>query len=84
MVPEPEISDTEIKSLSFEQALKELENLVRCLDAGQMSLEEMIAACERGTTLKAHCDAKLAQGRTKIEQIIVSSDNTVTTEELTI
>lgn len=76
---QPQIAVTE---LNFEQAMCELETLVRRLEEGQMTLEEMIAACERGTALKAHCDAKLQQGQARIDQIIVSPDGAVSTQPM--
>lgn len=73
---------TNVDDLNFEQAMRELESLVRRLEEGQMTLEEMIAACERGTALKKHCDAKLQQGQARIDQIIVSPEGDVSAEPM--
>ena len=73
---------TPVAELKFEHAMQELESLVRRLEEGQMTLEEMIAACERGTALKKHCDAKLQQVQARIDQIIVTPDGTVSTQPM--
>ena len=68
---------TDIASMSFEQALKELEAIVRKLEAGQGELENSILDYERGNLLKAHCQKKLADARMKVEKIIQSADGKV-------
>lgn len=65
----PEAPD--LSSLSFEQALKELEEIVGKLESGQAPLEESIALYGRGAELKAHCEAKLEQARLRVEKIVV-------------
>lgn len=67
----------EIDSLSFEQAMAELEGIVRGLEAGDIALEQSIAAYERGAQLKKHCEAKLAGARARIEKITLSPDGSV-------
>jgi exodeoxyribonuclease VII small subunit len=59
----------EIKALSFEEALKQLEELVRQLEKGESRLDDAIQAYERGANLKKHCEAKLAEARMKVERI---------------
>jgi exodeoxyribonuclease VII small subunit len=59
----------EIKALSFEEALKQLEELVRQLEKGESRLDDAISAYERGANLKKHCEAKLAEARMKVERI---------------
>lgn len=54
---------------SFEQALKELEEIVRKLETGELSLDESISLYERGQKLKAECEARLANARARIELI---------------
>lgn len=61
----------DIDSLTFEQALSELERIVGQLESGQAALEESIALYERGARLKAHCEARLEQARLKVEKIVV-------------
>lgn len=66
-MPEP----AEIASLSFEQALAELEAIVQKLESGQAPLEESIEMYERGARLKAHCESRLEAARLKVEKIVV-------------
>ncbi len=68
-----------IESLSFEDALSELETIVRALESGQAKLEESISSYERGIALKKHCEAKLREAQEKIEKITVTADGSVTT-----
>ena len=48
----------DIKELTFEQALSELEEIVEKLEQGDIDLEDSIDIYERGTLLKAHCEEK--------------------------
>jgi exodeoxyribonuclease VII small subunit len=63
---------------SFEQALKELEDIVRQLESGELSLDASISLYERGQALKAQCEAKLAEAKARIEQISQSGDGVAT------
>ena len=65
---------TDIKDLSFERALKELETIVSRLERGDVELEESIAIYERGEALKARCDALLKQAEARIEKITLGAD----------
>ncbi len=60
----------EFKQLSFEDALKNLETLIRQLESGEVSLEESISLYERGSILKSLCEEKLKQAQMRVEQII--------------
>lgn len=71
-----------LESLSFEQALEELETIVRDLETGKSALEESIGAYERGIALKNHCEKKLKEAQSKIEKITVQPDGTIKTEPL--
>ena len=70
----------DIESMSFEDALKELESIVQQLERGQIKLDEAIAAYERGATLKRHCEQKLAEAKAKVEKITLAADGTVGSE----
>ena len=70
----------DIAALSFEDALIELEKLVKQLEDGKAKLDDAITAYERGAFLKRHCEAKLREAQAKIEQITVGSDGTITTK----
>ena len=67
----------EIDSMSFEDALKELEGIVKQLEQGQVKLDEAITAYERGALLKKHCEQKLAEAKMKVDKIVFSSDGSV-------
>ncbi|GCD52654.1 exodeoxyribonuclease VII small subunit [Acetobacter pasteurianus NBRC 3188] len=66
-----------IKSLSFEDALSELEKIVRGLEGGQLKLEDAITAYERGATLRQHCEAKLSEAEARVQAIVQRSDGTL-------
>ena len=75
---ETELPD--IASLSFEQALDELETIVKQLEGGRGKLDEAIGSYERGAALRRHCEAKLKEAQAKIERISVAADGTLKTE----
>ncbi len=72
--------DTSLASISFEDALRELETIVTSLERGDVSLDDAIAAFERGTALKAHCQSRLEEARMKVEQIKLPADGGAPTE----
>jgi exodeoxyribonuclease VII small subunit len=59
----------DVTTLSFEEALAELEKIVARLESGQGSLDDAIKAYERGSDLKKHCQKKLDEARMKVEKI---------------
>ena len=63
----------DLKNVSFEDALKELEAIVGRLERGDVALEESIAIYERGTALRAHCDGLLKQAEAKVEKLTLGS-----------
>lgn len=71
---------TTLETTSFEQALQELETIVRRLEEGKTNLDEAISAYERGAALRAHCEKKLKDARLRVEQIVVKSDGTIETK----
>lgn len=70
----------DIKGFSFEQAMGELEQIVRKLEEGKAPLEDAIHLYERGSKLQAHCDTKLRQAEAKVEKITLSPEGQVTAE----
>ena len=68
--------DKNLAAISFEDALRELEAIVTSLERGDVSLDDAIAAFERGTALKAHCQKRLEEARMKVEQIKLPADGT--------
>lgn len=67
--PSPKIAQ-KIADLSFEEALAQLEAIVRGLEEGKGKLDDAIASYELGTALRCHCEAKLAEAQAKIDKII--------------
>jgi exodeoxyribonuclease VII small subunit len=73
----------EIVTLSFEDALAELETIVRQLEAGQGKLDENISAYERGALLRAHCETKLREAQARVEMISRAADGSVAVKPAT-
>jgi exodeoxyribonuclease VII small subunit len=71
--PAPDLSN-----MAFEDALGELERIVRGLESGQQKLEDAIAAYERGAALKRHCESKLAEAEMRVQAIVARADGTLT------
>ncbi|HTV44407.1 MAG TPA: exodeoxyribonuclease VII small subunit [Stellaceae bacterium] len=78
------MSDTslspDIAAMSFEDALAELEQIVRRLEAGQVKLDEAILSYERGAQLKQHCERKLNEAQQRVERIIIGPDGAIAVE----
>jgi exodeoxyribonuclease VII small subunit len=74
-VPPPAPAD--VASMSFEDALAELERIVRSLEGGALKLEDAINAYERGTVLRRHCEAKLADADARVQAIVAAGDGTL-------
>jgi exodeoxyribonuclease VII small subunit len=72
----------DISSLSFEDALAELERIVKGLEGGQQKLEDSLNAYERGALLRRHCEAKLAEAETRVQAIVQRADGTLATKAL--
>ena len=75
--------DDPLEKMTFEDAMNELENLVDSLDKGDVSLDEAIAAYDRGTQLKDHCQKKLNEAKMKVETIQSSGESNVILNKLT-
>jgi exodeoxyribonuclease VII small subunit len=69
-----------IDDLSFEEALGELQALVKALEKGDSKLEEAIRAYERGAALKRHCERKLREAQEKVDRIVVGADGSLSTQ----
>ena len=67
----------DIAGLSFEDALGELEKIVRGLEGGQQKLEDAISCYERGAALRRHCEAKLAEAEMRVQAIVERGDGTL-------
>ncbi|MDB5455008.1 MAG: exodeoxyribonuclease small subunit [Caulobacter sp.] len=73
-------STEDLSSLSFEEALAQLETIVSELESGQAPLERSIDIYERGAALKAHCEKKLEAARLKVEKIVLGQGGVVGVE----
>ncbi|MFP6740921.1 MAG: exodeoxyribonuclease VII small subunit [Alphaproteobacteria bacterium] len=70
----------DIKKLSFEDALAQLEEIVGELETGQGKLDEAIQSYERGALLKRHCEDKLKEAQAKIDKIVEAADGSLDSE----
>ncbi len=59
----------DIKNLSFEESLAELESIIQKMEGGEVKLSESVAFYERGIALKNHCENILKDAKLKIEKI---------------
>jgi exodeoxyribonuclease VII small subunit len=71
------VESAEIETMSFEDALAELEQIVRRLEAGQVKLDEAIRCYERGARLKRHCEGKLEEAQQRVERIVVGAGGSI-------
>ncbi len=71
------MTQPEVSKMSFEDALAELEQIVRALEGGQQKLEDAITAYERGAALRKHCEAKLAEAEQRVQAIVAGADGAV-------
>ncbi|MEE8440057.1 MAG: exodeoxyribonuclease VII small subunit [Micropepsaceae bacterium] len=67
-------ASSSIEQMSFEAALKELEDIVSRLEQGEVDLEDSITLYERGNALKAHCEQKLKGAEARLEKIVIGPD----------
>ena len=68
------MTDTPIEEMSFETAMRELEQVVGQLERGDVELEKSIELYERGAALKARCEAKLKEAEEKVAAITLDGD----------
>ena len=67
-----------VGDMTFEQAMAELEQVVRQLEGGEVALDASIALYERGDALRKHCEAKLRAAEQKVEQITADAEGNAT------
>lgn len=70
----------DIAKLGFEDALKELEEIVRDLEGGKGKLDDAIKSYERGAALKRHCETKLAEAQMRIDKIMLGATGDIKAE----
>mgnify|MGYP004642579681 CR=1 FL=1 len=78
------MENSEINELSFEEALAQLESIVRELESGRIKLDDAVNAYEKAVALKKLCETKLNAAKLKIEKIEISPEDKVTTSEFTV
>jgi exodeoxyribonuclease VII small subunit len=76
-----EDTQLDVKKLSFERALEELETIVKRLEDGKVPLEESVAIYERGESLKRRCEELLRQAEARVDKITTDSNGKVTGTE---
>ena len=75
IAPAMDEQGTAIAQMSFEDALRALEDVVRKLESGEVPLDESIGLYERGELLRKHCQARLDAAQARIEKIVAGPDS---------
>ena len=76
-----ENTQVDVKKLSFERAIEELESIVKRLEDGKVPLEESVAIYERGEALKRRCEELLRQAEARVDKITTDASGQVTGTE---
>jgi exodeoxyribonuclease VII small subunit len=76
-----ENTEVDVKKLSFERAIGELESIVKRLEEGKVPLEESVAIYERGEALKRRCEELLRQAEARVDKITTDADGEATGTE---
>jgi exodeoxyribonuclease VII small subunit len=71
----------DVRKLSFERAIEELESIVKRLEDGKVPLEESVAIYERGEALKRRCEELLRQAEARVDKITTDASGQVTGTE---
>ena len=69
---------TDVSQMSFEEAMKALEDVVGQLERGDVPLEESIRLYERGAELKKRCETKLKEAEDKVALLVLDADGNPT------
>jgi exodeoxyribonuclease VII small subunit len=70
-------TQVDVKQLSFERAIEELETIVKRLEDGKVPLEESVAIYERGEALKRRCEELLRQAEARVDKITTDATGQV-------
>jgi len=76
-----ESAQADVKKLSFERAIEELESIVKRLEDGKVPLEESVTIYERGEALKRRCEELLRQAEARVDKITTDSSGRPTGTE---
>jgi len=68
-----EKNNSDVRQLTFERAIEELETIVKRLEEGKVPLEESVAIYERGELLKRRCEELLRQAEARVEKITLDA-----------
>ncbi len=71
-----------LQNISFEEALAQLEQIVRELEGGRIKLDDAVSAYEKATALKKLCSDRLAAAALKVEKIELGKDGSLSTVPL--
>ena len=74
-------ANVDVKKLTFEKALAELEQIVQKLEGGAVPLEESVTIYERGEALKRRCEELLRQAEARVEKITLDASGKPTGTE---
>ena len=69
-----ENTQMDVRKLSFERAIEELEVIVKRLEDGKVPLEESVEIYERGEALKRRCEELLRQAEARVEKITTDAN----------
>jgi len=76
-----ENTHADVKRLTFERAIEELETIVMRLEEGKVPLEESVAIYERGQALKRRCEELLSQAEARVDKITTDATGRITGSE---
>ncbi len=76
-----ENTQADVRKLSFERALEELETIVKRLEDGKVPLEESVTIYERGEALKRRCEELLRQAEARVDKITIDANGQPTGTE---
>jgi exodeoxyribonuclease VII small subunit len=71
-----------IETMSFEEAMSELQTIVRNIETGKENLEDIIQNYERGNSLKEFCESKLKEAKLRVDKIVRKADGELSLEPL--
>lgn len=78
----PNLMSKSIEKMTFEEAMSELETLLKKIDTGQENLADAVSSFERGVVLKNHCEKMLKEAKLKIEKVTLTAENKVEFSEI--
>lgn len=78
------MENEELNELSFEEAINQLETIVRELESGRTKLDDAVNAYEKAINLKQLCEAKLKAAQLKIEKLEITPSDEVKSSEFAV